>query len=294
MLFFITGGLIIMLPIYIYTYTNVENYSYNRVLFNYQLGKLTQAKDTQVVLIGDSSLGNAIDANYFSHLTGLPTLNLALTRLHGYAGSYNMLKHTINNCPKLHTAVLVQTIDMLSYPIYYKGYTDTSPKLSELFKFEFSHQKKIITQYLTIKNQLNTKLQMELGLQKLDTDIIRNDYIKQGKKINTKNINTQLDTSSINLNKLYFLKKIKKLCFHNNIQLLYIAGPVFKDRYEQSEDYVNKTFYLINQQHISTISELVLMANSEIGDSPNHVKPEYKKKFTEKYANILTKYIKAN
>ena len=63
-----------------------------QILYNYQLKKLSTEEDVDTIFIGDSSLGNSINADLFSAQGATKALNLALTGNYGYAGSYNMLK----------------------------------------------------------------------------------------------------------------------------------------------------------------------------------------------------------
>src|SRR5262249_16834400 len=63
----------------------------NVKLLRYQKQKLARSH-AALVLVGDSSLGNAIDAELLSQLSGKPTINLALTGSHGFEGAYNMLR----------------------------------------------------------------------------------------------------------------------------------------------------------------------------------------------------------
>jgi len=70
-------------------------------LYQYQVGKISQADKFDTIFIGDSSLGNLIDAEYFSEETGQKAMNLALMGSYGYAGSYNMLKRAYAKNPDL-------------------------------------------------------------------------------------------------------------------------------------------------------------------------------------------------
>src|SRR4051812_2425847 len=64
-------------------------------LYAYQMEKLKTAHDIDTVFLGDSSLGNAIDAKLWDQWTGKKSLNLALTSGYGYQGAYVMLENVL-------------------------------------------------------------------------------------------------------------------------------------------------------------------------------------------------------
>ena len=61
-----------------------------QILNNYQIKKTQTLQNIDTVFVGDSSLGNALDAQHFSSLSGKDSVNLALTGLYGYA--YRLFK----------------------------------------------------------------------------------------------------------------------------------------------------------------------------------------------------------
>ena len=62
------------------------------IIYNYQIQKIEQSKNFDTVLLGDSTLGNAINNEIFSEELELNSINLALNEIYGFAGIYNLLK----------------------------------------------------------------------------------------------------------------------------------------------------------------------------------------------------------
>ena len=67
-----------------------------------------------MIFVGDSSLGNSINAELFSEKSGKKAENYALTGSLGFKASYNMMKTVHDYNPNLKTVVIVQTIDMFT------------------------------------------------------------------------------------------------------------------------------------------------------------------------------------
>lgn len=81
-------------------------------LLVYQNGKIrNQARIAETILVGDSSLGTAVDAALFGQLTGAPAVNLALTGTFHYGGAYAQLKALANGPNKIRSVVLMYAID---------------------------------------------------------------------------------------------------------------------------------------------------------------------------------------
>jgi hypothetical protein len=57
----------------------------NHEIYGYQRDKLGTARTIDIAFVGDSSLGNAINAELFSSLSGHNAVNLALTGSYGSA-----------------------------------------------------------------------------------------------------------------------------------------------------------------------------------------------------------------
>ncbi len=89
---FVSCTSIFLLSIFAFKSLFLDNMFGYQKLYDYQLKKLSTQEDVDTIFIGDSSLGNAINADLISRQGSIKALNLALNGNYGYAGPYNMLK----------------------------------------------------------------------------------------------------------------------------------------------------------------------------------------------------------
>ena len=83
----------------------------NDLLLAIQLDKIKDNKNVEIAFVGDSSLGNAIDARLVGELTGKKTINAALTGSFAIQGSLNMARRIYqDNRNSLRTIVIMQSL----------------------------------------------------------------------------------------------------------------------------------------------------------------------------------------
>ena len=197
-----------------------------QILYSYQLEKLARNNsDIDVLFVGDSSLGNAVDAEYFSEISSKSSLNLALTGLYGFAGSYNMIKRA--NVQRIKNVVLLHTADIMARDTAYNGYLLTSANLDDISELQFSETIELISAFYNLilsPGHLEAVVK-SLFINNSKQHEIDNDYIKQSaKKIDLSRLE-EVNTF-INKDKKRFLEKIINYCRDNNINLIYAHGPL--------------------------------------------------------------------
>ena len=102
----ISAGMVILYWVDIPSYSNG-----NDVLRQYQFAKLeTFQGDINTIIVGDSSAGNAIDAELFSELSQGKTINTSLTLSFGLVGSLNMSKQALAKHPEIKNIIIIQTL----------------------------------------------------------------------------------------------------------------------------------------------------------------------------------------
>jgi hypothetical protein len=67
----------------------------NQQIYDYQRDKIENLERIEVAFVGDSSLGNAIDAALFGKSSGLASANLALNGSYGAGGAYNIARAVV-------------------------------------------------------------------------------------------------------------------------------------------------------------------------------------------------------
>ena len=108
----------------------------HRQLLNFQLKQLeSRGKSAKIAFVGDSSLGNSINAADFEKLSGRPSINVALTGLFGYGGSLNMIKRAAAS-KSIDTVVLMHTLDMMNRNQTMEGYLYTISTVGDLYELD--------------------------------------------------------------------------------------------------------------------------------------------------------------
>lgn len=275
-------------------------FSYQK-LYAYQLSKIAESEKIETIFVGDSSLGNSINAKLFTELSGQESFNISLTGLYGYAGSYNMIKKAIT--PVAKNIILMQSLDTLTRDVAYDGYLMTISSFDDLQ--ELNHEErsrvfnsffKLISSYANLKNIVKIKLGLKSeGLE------IKNDYIKQNEVITAVKQNDLKGFNPIiKKEKVLFFKKIIAYCKVNDINLIHLHGPIKKKIGQLSGEYIHKVNHFLRdvqlQQNFDfeVIEDILFMDDVFVGDSNDHVQPEYKDLYTEKYFKLINKFLKAS
>ena len=78
------------------------------LILEYQLQKLKSQKKIKTAFFGDSSCGNAIDAQLYNN----QSINLSLVGAYNIEGSFEMIKKAYENFNSLDTAIIMHNIDV--------------------------------------------------------------------------------------------------------------------------------------------------------------------------------------
>ena len=263
-------------------------------LTNYQLSKINNVTHIDMAIVGDSSAGNAIDANLLGKTLNKKAVSLALTGSFGYGGSYIMAKKAIQKGAK--KILIVHTVDMITRPSYLdrRASVFLIRSFSDLLSLtDGIHH--IIGLYLSkdivttaIKQTFKYLFSMEENHENNRSNPSEYDYIKQHNKINTESLNVKINTTLINNEKLYYLNKLSSYCNEKKVQCYYAHGPIHNSFCENNKEYLSRANSLIHDTGINLLStKTYCMGDSEVGDSEDHIHPKYKNKSTEYYANLL-------
>ena len=264
-------------------------------LTSYQLSKIKNAIHVDIAIVGDSSAGNAIDANLFGKTLNKKAISLALTGSFGYGGSYIMAKKAIQKGAK--EILIVHTVDMVTRPSHldHRAGVFLIRSFSDLFNLtEDIHH--VLSLYLS-KDIVTTATKQTFKYFFSNADDNENkqsnpskyDYIKQHEKINAGNIDIRINTSLINKDKLFYLKKLANYCNEKKVQCSYAHGPIHNSFCKNNQDYLSKINILISNTGVNLLSpEAYCMNDKEIGDSEDHIGPKYKVKSTAHYINMIS------
>ncbi|PHO12866.1 hypothetical protein CPG38_05075 [Malaciobacter marinus] len=267
----------------------------NNLILNYQLEKINskEFKKIKTIIIGDSSAGNGIDAKYFSLLSGINTSNLSLTGSWGIVGSTGILKNAIEKNSNIKNVIIMHTLDIWDRPF---------AKESVLRLFSIKEIKDIlgIENYLAflfnpkeIKWTFYYLTDLIFSRKKLDIVDLNYDYLMQDNKKYSNNKrfykNQDLNNITVSNDKLKELRLLEKECITNDLNCIFVNGPMHKDVIKNSNKLKE---YIKNKlpekfQNIKYYNDILYFENYKMGDSLDHIDPSFKKESTLKYYNLL-------
>ena len=242
------------------------------------------------VFVGDSALGNAIDAALWSDLSGASSVNLALTGSYGFAGSLNMLRRSLR-AGRPRRVVIMHTVDMLMRPSSDSGYLMTAGD-GDLS----------LTQRIGLRWRRAMNVEEALGaadwawrtilrggrppaLRQLP---IENDYVRQGRPIVVPRSAAGFSPDAIDRAGLGYLTQIGDLCRREGLDCLFAFGPLAEPICGRSDAYFRAAAAEIERAGLPLLAARpVCLAANEVGDSNDHVRPSEKARFTRLYHQAI-------
>jgi hypothetical protein len=262
-------------------------------LYHYQLDKLANLRvPAATVFVGDSSLGNAIDANVFGELAHAPAINLALTGSYGYAGSYNMLRRVLRRFTP-HNVVIMHTADMMQREsddlAYLMSADDTGFSLPTWSSLPFLATAGL--EYLRLiynVNVLKSNVSYALSATPPDNDW-RYDYIAQRPQltVTAKLVAEQSLAPGTNPDKPRFLRAIAELCRSERLNCVYVYGPLLQDICAASGYYLAQAAQAVLASGLRVAGKQACLPAAMIGDTIDHVGPKFKADSTRFYYRVL-------
>lgn len=265
-------------------------------LYQYQREKIRTSSPVDTVFLGDSSLGNSIDAAAMEKLLGRPTLNLALTGSYGYGGTFNMLLHALERHP-LRNVVIAQTVDMpLRLPmIHSMGYVQTSDGLSTDILPWTSRAKLWLRLYVNWQTLQGVTKGFANAVSKpsgtdADSGLIVNDYILQGKRLAAENFKLPLAAGPppISHDSTIFLERIGEVCRQRGLNCIYMFPPLYEKACPYYGPTIAATAAMAERLGFTVVEGGPICLPAEmVGDSADHISPQFKSFSTETYARRL-------
>lgn len=262
-------------------------YTENDQIRKYQLEKLERNKNINLIIVGDSAAGNAIDAEQFGTLTGTKALNIALTGSFGIEGSLGMVRQALRVGQPLRYVVIIQTLDIWHRPFSEEGVFDTSQGLKGCVIKEVCEKPMSITKYaLNPKEIFWFFRHLVTPLQPLE---VENDYRKQytetfmngGKVLN----GDSRIPPTIDVGKKNAYKDFDLFCKNNGLVCVYMHGPLHAGvGAVSSEALQNVNEVLLEVDSIRVDPALRTFEASMMGDTTDHIAPAFKKDTTKAYA----------
>jgi hypothetical protein len=262
--------------------------------------------DAEIVMVGDSSLGNGIDAELFSRATGREATNLALIGSFGFAGSANMLERAARR-GEVETALIVQTIDMLarepdplgdikSRPtdalnlrdhlefvrLYFSWDTIAMVVEQSFERFEDDVQSGPETSPAPAAPDASAAAKYEA--QNPDEAAFAEDILDARKDF--------AEQDEINARARQELERLADVCRDHEIHCLYAHGPLLATFCESERDFLAQADAVIRQAGFTLVPGTPLCLPAEkFGDAVDHVAPQFLAESTQAYVDRFLPYL---
>jgi hypothetical protein len=268
-------------------------------LWRMSQNRLLQIKteSANIIFIGDSSLGEALDENYFSEISGIKTKNFSLTAgPHGFAASYNILRHIVERKSDVKLVVMVQTpwiwassdFALGGYCSTVDGLDSHKPIELELLKSRFDCLYYEYANIGILKDEIKQRL-MRGGIKTPEDRTYKN-----GKKNVLEEIRSGKFEKIRKLppNKVKAIHMIDDYMADKKIKLLYIQGTLHRQIAEKYRSSIAKQQKILKElKHIVFIEKYLYPRNENMGNTENHVDISYKKGATRFYFEALKPYL---
>jgi hypothetical protein len=260
-------------------------------LLHYQIDKLERAEAVDVLLVGDSSLGNAVDARTWSRDLDRPVLSLALTGTYGYGGSLNMIRRTLRrNAPK--AIVLFHTVKLMAREDQGQGALMTAENLSDL---DVVRPSAIWSSLVNLAMPFNVAGSLLWKQSDKRASYIETDYVPQAapwSQTRSPPPPAVLDPSGLVAEHRRFLEAIGKLCAQYAVPCLYVHGPLGQWECDRSERFVAAVNTIVKDSGLTPVAGTpVCIAWPELGDAEDHVHPAAKARFSARYLALVAPFL---
>ena len=254
-------------------------------IYYHQRAKIDAAREVDILLIGDSTLGNTIDADIWSERAGRSVLALPLTGGYGYAGSLNMLRRVLRR-DRPEVVVVMQSLDVATRNISWEGLLFTAERLSDLEGLPPWRLIKSLARVDILKAAFGEDDRAEAQLARLD-------YWPQApaEQARARLLATDPPTrAELHSEKFHHLREIGEICRARQITCLYAHGPYLEPHCSRATDYLRAVNALVEQSGLAVVPGTPrCMTLDQAGDSEDHVRPALKSAFSEQYRALVAK-----
>lgn len=256
-------------------------------LLRYQIAKIAAEPRIDLLLVGDSTLANAVDAKAWSEATGLSVVSVPLTGAYGYEGSLNMLRRALRRDQRPEAVLVMQAFDMPTRKISYEGLLYTAERPRDLAGAE---------PWKLVEPLANLDLAMAMlrpsRAEAAFEEIERYEYPPQrprpeegGPPIPDWSV---LEADMIRPAKGRFLRKLAEMCAEAGIPCVYAQGPYPAEACASSSSYAAAARRFIVEAGIAPVRGTpVCLPPEDIGDAEDHVRPERRDHYSTVYLDLV-------
>ncbi|WP_128923704.1 hypothetical protein [Bradyrhizobium guangxiense] len=269
-------------------------------LLRYQEAKMAAMTDVDTVILGDSSIGHAIDAREFSRLSGRTTMNLALTGYnYGIGGAYALLTEMLQKKSPPRNVVLAFTpqtyalsfAELEGLPVRgllqvfrrvpFKAFslnTRISREAAHILSVELFDRQFLMA---GINAYLRGSPPILAGSHGYDYLAPSTDILDIGKVIEKWSANPPPDYD-------IFFSKVAHLCKVHGLNCLYLHSTLLELVANRNQAFIQALSDRIEGAGLRVPYRWpVAVPSSEIGDTINHIRPSLRRDYTRKFFERL-------
>lgn len=261
----------------------------DQVLIDYQKQKLARPVG-DVIFLGDSSLGTAVNARLWHSLTGKTASNFALTASYGYAGTLDMLRAILSQHSPTDVVIVQSAAIMRRTPKEYVP-SMSSDRTSYLRYFrEIWLETMNINEFVASADFVLRKVRGKTV--EIRALYIESDYVRQIEHAAKPPTPREFDPEIVNEANLLALTEIASVCHERSIRCVYLHGPLARPYCTQQTAYFARVNALIRSSGLELAQDYPpCLSAGEVGNMIEHTKLSSKDDMTRRIAAILKPYL---
>lgn len=253
-------------------------------LLRYQIEKIDDTPQVDILLVGDSSLGNGIDARDWSRRLGLSVMSLPLVGTYGFEGTLNMLRRAVRET-RPRVVVVMQTLDMMRRRPSWPGALYTAETLGDLADVP---PREMLSSLATWDIPAGM-LQAAATGEAIDPAISRLDYVPQNPaRFGGTLYPRTYEPRAVRKDAAASLRRIGDFCRDQALTCLYASGPYLDPQCKESLGYAQAIAEVARQAGLIPVAGTpVCMPRSDVGDSEDHVIPSRRPQYSEIHRALI-------
>lgn len=254
-------------------------------LLRRQLDRLAAAPAVDVLLLGDSTLGNAVDEAGWNAATGRQVLALPLAGNFGYEGTLNMLRRAVRAGHRPGLVVIMHSIEIAAREPAPMGALLTAQSWRDL---EDVRPLEVAPQLLSA--ELAAGILASLG-RDVEGPPMTSGYVPQRADVAPAEVRAGqrfLTPDDLKDGKLDVLGRIGGFCRRAGLRCVMLHGPYLDPACSAARDYLAALDRRLRAQGLAVAERSPLcFPLPQAGDTPDHVSPAAKARFSERYRAMV-------
>jgi hypothetical protein len=253
-------------------------------LLRYQIEKIEDTRQVDILLVGDSSLGNGIDARDWSRRLGLSVVSLPLVGTYGFEGTLNMLRRAVRET-RPRVVVVMQTLDMMRRRPSWPGALYTAETLGDLAGVPPQEMLSSLATWDIPAGMLQAAATGEA----IDPAIARLDYVPQNPaRFGGTLYPRTYGPGAVRKDAAASLRRIGDFCREQDLTCLYASGPYLDPQCTESQGYAAAIADVARQAGLIPVAGTpVCMPRPDVGDSEDHVIPSRRPQYSEIHRALI-------